>query len=263
MCLVLTAIFWALFISMLFITSFQTPELKSFISAIITFIIPGMGWMLVRPMINERKQSKSEIIQLMNFRRNPRLFSSFLLKQDTINNQPWKYDLQIGNPDASLQLIVACNPFCGPCATTHHMLHQQIDIYKDQLSVIIRFTGNSGIRKNIEVVQHIVQYAQSFNNFQERINKTSSILNYWFTVMDLEKLKTNYPLTDLTDVNHILERYEQWSNEVDIEYTPTVFINGYRLNKPYSALDIPNMISHLQDMAAEQQFANQEFTMNA
>ena len=58
-------------------------------------------------------------------------------REQEIDTTSFENDLQLGNPDARLQIMVACNPYCGPCAKTHKILHELVE--KNDIGLTIRF----------------------------------------------------------------------------------------------------------------------------
>ena len=70
------------------------------------------------------------------------IFESQLLRQKGIINDNNLLGFVFGNPNATHKLIKVCNPFCGPCASTHLEIHQLLESMPD-LQVQIIFTATS------------------------------------------------------------------------------------------------------------------------
>jgi hypothetical protein len=79
---------------------------------------------------------------------NPDIFKALLQQQRRVDTTPFenaclpgRQDLQLGNPDADLQIMVACNPYCGPCANAHLIIDELLD-ENDSPKVQIIFTAS-------------------------------------------------------------------------------------------------------------------------
>ena len=72
--------------------------------------------------------------------------------------------------------------------------------------------------------------------------------NQWYEIINLEKFKTKYPPKQHINVDEILKQHNEWATQVNIKYTPTVFVNGYLIIKPYFAKYLPDYIGSLEDV---------------
>jgi hypothetical protein len=75
-------------------------------------------------LFQQSHESLSNEIKASRLRRNPKLFNALLDKQEFNKNNLPNVDeaIRFGNPAALLQLVIACNPFCSPCAKAHHAI---------------------------------------------------------------------------------------------------------------------------------------------
>jgi protein-disulfide isomerase len=71
-------------------------------------------------------------------------------------------------------------------------------------------------------------------------------LHDWYEWMDFEKFKEKYPLKVVLNVKELLTQHEQWMADAKIEYTPTIFINGYQLPKHYIIKDLKNLLKKIE-----------------
>jgi len=78
-------------------------------------------------------------IALLKWKRNPTFFVSLLYQQQVANITPWLDDIILGDQFAPLQIMVACNPYCRPCATVHTQLDHLLDNYPGNFGITIRF----------------------------------------------------------------------------------------------------------------------------
>jgi hypothetical protein len=197
---------------------------------------------------------------LLRFKRNVHVFMPMLLEQRRIDTTPFDHDLQLGNSHAPVQLIVACNPYCEPCARAHEVLHRLTEQYGDELGLTIRFAVNQHQKneKYLETVVHlmsIIKRGLYSNTADEQKVLTRSVLHDWFDWMDMEKFTARYPLppyTDLKDIADWLGDHGQWSHENKVTATPTLFINGYEYPPGYHFIDLPFLMQGIMEkLAAE------------
>lgn len=97
------------------------------------------------------------------------------------------------------------------------------------------------------------------------VNDKRRIIKDWYEVMDMEKFKMKYLLAEIDSAESNIETtgsvngspspwvkaglglHEQWTETAKIEFTPTIFINGFQLPKQYNAGDIKMLIRGLNE----------------
>lgn len=158
--------------------------------------------------------------------------------------------MQLGNPEAPVQIMVACNPYCGPCAKAHELLHTLTEKYTGLLGLTIRFTlaADNKKDKRTEVVQYVLQHIEEAcvnKTPEEKSAYSRKVLQHWFTQMNYEKFTARFSNTKTIDVSSILQQHENWSRLSSIRFTPTIFINGRELPEGYTITDIDGLMNVL------------------
>lgn len=243
LCLITAAILWLQFLILIpeiigiNFNSFS-PNASGLIMLVAIFIT--VSWLLLlRPALSSNKEIKDKNFRLQRFKYNSRVFETLLHLKPQIDTASWIDDLQLGDPDSAVQIMVACNPYCGPCARAHEVLHELAE--KKGIGLTVRF----GIKinkadKKTEVVEYLLQLL---------MNKPASYkrkaLHAWYVDMNMEKFEKDYLLKDKINVDELMKQHEAWAEKAEIKFTPAIFINGYQLPKPYSANDLPILISGL------------------
>lgn len=248
LCLLTVGVLWAQFILIFPVTRnlskivilnssfFTTIFFAAFVFAMVSF-----AWFfLLKPGLEKNKQLLTEKFALLRFKNNPGIFEGLLQQQRQADTMPFEHDLQVGNPAAPVQIVVACNPYCGPCASTHEALHQLAE--KNDIGLTIRFTVKTGEQadKKTETVAYLLQVLQDKPSTYKK-----QVLYDWYAWMDMKKFKESYPIEKITDAAALLQQQEQWSEQAEIKATPTIFINGYELPKQYRANDLGGLLGHL------------------
>jgi hypothetical protein len=231
--------------------SFKSILLYKILFAVFEFIVTAAVWLeLIKPALQEIKDLTSSNFSLLRFKNNPNVFSSLLRRQRRVNMAPFENDLQLGNPDAKFQIMVACNPYCGPCARTHKILHELVN--KTGIGLTIRFairTDNTE-DKRFKAVKYILQQALGKTTAYKR-----KLLHDWYVAMNFEKISQQYPLTETKEIDELLMQHEQWTEKAQLKGTPTIFINGYEYPKGYNSQDLNLIIKNIESIIDEKDCA--------
>lgn len=225
-------------------------------------VLAGIAWFFIKKLYNEKETLEKEALDGTKFKRNEAVFTALLKTQRAVNIQPWENDLQLGNSEAPVQIMVACNPYCGPCAKTHELLHALIEKYDGSLGLTIRFTlvANDKEDSRTEAIQYILQHieeAGANSTKEEKSIYTRMVLHGWFKHMNYEKFTAFFSNTQMIDVNSILQQHEKWSKHSDIRFTPTIFINGRELPAGYTVADIDGLMNVLPGIFQQQNQVNE------
>lgn len=235
----------------------QWPVYSTSTMAILLLLVAIIGWLSVKKLLAENQKLESIKRRLLRFKNNVDIFSAVLANQRKVDTCPWKKDIQIGNPAGTVQIVVACNPYCGPCANTHQVLHKLTEIDKE-LGLTIRFTITASNKedkktKAVEYISQLIEIKRRVLTAKELIKYQRDILHYWFECMDFDKFKTNHPLIEKTGVDEFLNQQEIWGMEANITRTPTIFINGYEAPEFYNINELPSLIRGLNTLSIENQ----------
>lgn len=188
--------------------------------------------------------NKNKLAEFKKWKMDVNLFMEQWQQEQEINMQVLEGDLFLGNPNAPLIIIIACNPYCGPCAKEHMQLDELLNKYNGKLKVIIRFLcqPDDENSKITVAVKAILQKANDINNSIE----LQSMLKDWFTWMDYGKWVEKWHPNKRVNVRLILKQNQQWAEHSKISFTPTLFLNGKRLPRRYSLEDLGLLIPQLE-----------------
>jgi protein-disulfide isomerase len=180
--------------------------------------------------------------QLKKWQQDASVFNGLSQLQEAVDITPWANDLQIGNADAPVQLTIACNPYCGPCAKAHATIDALLHKQAKNLGVTVRFTANTKIKedKRTNAVRLMLQECDGKSPAEK-----AAILHNWFTHMSEEKWLQQYNPDRSLDVEDILKQQEAWAEAVNIQFTPTFFINGRQMPGQYKIDDLAVLLPQL------------------
>jgi uncharacterized membrane protein/thiol-disulfide isomerase/thioredoxin len=241
LCLITVAVLWVQFILLLpLLIKFDMAAVEKSEAAFTVFIITVVAavWLLIiKPIFDKNKELTGKNYSLLRFKNNPDIFITLLQQQRRVDITPFENDLQLGNSAAPVQIMVACNPYCGPCAKAHEALDKLIE--KNDIGLTVRFAvkAESKEDKRTQAVEYLLQVLNDMTNIYKR-----KVLNNWYAGMNMKKFKDIYPLKERTAIDDLLNNYAQWSEIAKITFTPTIFINGYELPKQYGIGDLEGLL---------------------
>jgi uncharacterized membrane protein len=199
----------------------------------------------IKQLIKTNSKNKQELASFKKWKTDASLFMAQWEKEPACDNIIWKNDLLIGNAGAPIRITVACNPYCGPCASAHKKLDELIEKHPQKISVQVRLLCNpeNAEDKRTIAVKAILQQAFILKNS----NELQMMLSDWFEWMDYEKWSGKWKTNGDIDVINTLAKHRDWNNETGITHTPTFFVNGRKLPGRYDIKDIEKMIPQLED----------------
>jgi hypothetical protein len=217
-------------------------------------VLMAICWLLlIKPIAKQNKQLGERLISLLKWKRDPQVISALLKPQRQVNTTVFEKEWQLGDPDAPLQLLVACSLYCKPCSNAHNILHELLE-KNLHFGLTIRFlVSNDVTDERSKAAAHLFQLLlnRGWSHEQDSIADCRQLLHDWYQLNDLNQFAIQYPLMQTMPVEQLLKEHQHWITENNIQHTPTIFINGYELPKAYSVDDLPLMISSLAEIATE------------
>jgi uncharacterized membrane protein len=194
----------------------------------VLFITTLCVWQIIKYLYGKSIGAIASEIKALRLKRNPDIFNALLDKEEynSMNMPEPDEAICFGKPDAPYKIVMACNPYCGPCSKAHHAIEELYENNPDDFSVSIRFAlrENNDADKTVQIAKTIMKAA--------RINPFKAVKD-WYRLFDMEKYNTLHTVNGL-DVNSYTERHIQWCKNAGINATPTLFINGKRLPGIYN-----------------------------
>ena len=204
------------------------------------YLIPVVVWYAVKSQLFAAQQGKRDFRQLQRMKYNPDIFEALLQKQKKITVDTTGLGITIGNPHASTTIVKVCNPYCGPCAKAHETIEKLMED-NPNLRIQIIFTATNEEKDFRRLpVQHLLTIAEENDEI-----RTKKALADWYGAKgkDYEAFAVKYPCL-LTNQSAKIEAMRQWCDEMQIAFTPTLFINGYQLPSTYIVEDLIYFLSH-------------------
>lgn len=170
----------------------------------------------------------------------PETFDNLLQQQPEAPDGYERLGISIGNPAAAHTILKVCNPYCGPCARLHPLLDDLI-AHNPNVKVQIIFTAsNNDQDPRGAPVRHLLAIAA-----QGDAAATQKALDDWYLApkRDYSLFAGRYPMNgELKAQEAQVTAMEQWCTAADIQYTPTLFVNGRKLPENYSIEELKHIL---------------------
>jgi protein-disulfide isomerase len=201
-------------------------------------------------LIVELRKSESKSARIKN---SPEVFSYLLHQQQRVHTPASEYNVVIGNPQASVQVSMATNLYCGPCKETHKKIAEIIRIHPDKVNFNLRF-----VQAQDESTRYVIAYwyRNIFKKPNESMN-TEDLLSSWYELMDIDKFKAKYPASENAEpIDHMVAAHMEWVETAHVNQTPTFFVNGYKLPAAYNIDDLNILMSGISDRFEKQKMVD-------
>jgi uncharacterized membrane protein len=240
-------------IQFILFSQFLIAVLSSSFNSTFLFSSPGLSWhgvgifagigilcfLLSNQILNllhNAKSDKTKLNESMRVKFDPLVFDSTLKRQKAISISTEGLGILLGNPNSKNKIVKVCNPYCAPCAKMHPVLDDLLEDIGD-LSVQILFTASTDHKdERAKPVKHLLAIYEANN---EELTKDS--LADWYNAPEknydlfAEKYKIDGDLSKQTEK---VDKMHDWCKKMNIEFTPTIFFNGYQLPETYNITDL-------------------------
>lgn len=214
-------------------------SLTAGVKIVLCFVLPSLIWAAIKKSLGQAAQVDPMKQQLKKFKYNSDLFDQMLRKQPRYAVPDTLMPVSLGDPSAATIITMVSNPFCGPCAKAHQAIDEWLSYRKDlQLKIIFTSRDKDDERK-LQVARHV--HALTGLNDPQLLKQA---LYDWYaqTPKKYNAWAEKYPVS-LENANHELTEIQRdWCHIIDVTYTPTILVNGYKLPEPYRLEDIKYLL---------------------
>jgi protein-disulfide isomerase len=182
------------------------------------------------------QQGKRDFRQLQRIKYNSEIFETLLQKQKQITANSVGLGITLGNPQAKIQIIKVCNPYCGPCAKAHKTIDELLENTDVKVQVIFTVTNEEKDYRALPA-KHLMAIAARKDDVY-----TQKALDGWYGAKEknYDVFAECYPVSqeELAQQVGNIEAMKVWCEDVGIEFTPSIFINGHLLPDAYMIEDL-------------------------
>lgn len=211
------------------------------IPVLVSYLLPIVIWNITKPYLLELKKLTPKVKELGRLKANTNIFESLLVKQKQIAKTTKGLGVVLAKPHAKYTIIKVCNPYCGPCAKAHPLLESILHSNKNvQVQVIFTATTQEADKRS-KPVKHFLALQQQYG-----VALAEEAMAYWYNMpqKNYEQFAAKYPVSELVLANQApaITAMKNWCDDIDIQFTPTFFINGYQLPEIYTMEEVKYLL---------------------
>lgn len=197
------------------------------------------AWLFLKPLLQKKQQAVFLEKDLKRFKNNPDLFLSFLQKQTEMPFIPMNMStIILGNPNAEHTLTMVTNPFCQPCARTHKIIEDLL-FSNENLNCQIIFSASNSPSDRRGLVARIILSLPK--------NQQAEALHQWFKneERNIAKWQTQLGVIEDKKAEIIIDQHRVWCEMANIEGTPTIYLDSFKLPELYRIEDLERTLKYL------------------
>jgi len=206
-----------------------------------SFAVPTLLISILLPALKKSNGSRKINNELQALKKDPEIFRALLIKQKLATSTPEGLGIVLGNADAKNTIIKVCNPYCNPCSLVHPPLKELMKNNQELKLQIIFTTSHLDGDTRIAPVKHLLAIADQ--NDKTLLNQA---LDDWYLSKqkDYTTFAAQHPVNEeLNKQDAQIKAMSDWCKTNEIQYTPTLFINGYQMPANYCVTDLKFVLS--------------------
>jgi hypothetical protein len=206
-------------------------------------LLTTLLWSFVKLPLSNALAMKSAKKDLLKFKNDPALFMSLLRQQPELRgNFSDDAVIRLGRITAPHTLTIFTSPTCGPCALLHKELNELM-AETTQINVNLVFSASDAPNDTRRIVAETVLTLPS--------DQRPAALDAWFTNIrqDSSQWRTNFTTMNATaDVFDLLAQHKALCSANQIEATPTVYVDRWRMPTQYNLKEIVLLLFRLNEL---------------
>jgi uncharacterized membrane protein/thiol-disulfide isomerase/thioredoxin len=237
---------FVLFIGFLWILAFGSFKFQFSLNNILILIFsaffPMLIWYTIKPLLIKATDSEKYFSSYRRLFTNPEVFKVIISEQPDAP-EGWEFlGIQKGNINAGNIIIKICSPTCKPCAQAHSVFNEILK-FNDNVKVITIYEVDSEDENDFRriFVSHMLALAELNNG-----NDLEKAMDYWYLneSRTFETLVEKYPVSKdmLKSQKSKIEAMRIWCKNAEVQYTPTVYLNGKKLSKEIHVEELKNIL---------------------
>lgn len=246
LCVIIQIILWLIFAVNMHIESLVLNDLL-FNHIVITsaiYIFSIFTTNLLVGIVSERNKYRAKSRLLNELKMKEEVFKALLKKQPYYSADKTTSSIIFGNPNAHIGVTVLTNPHCEPCAEVHKQLNMLLK--KEMNGIYIQYIFSAFSTELLLSNRFLIAAYLNCNREQ-----AVTIYNDWFEKDKYQPLllfeRYNFSL-DTDTIQLEIKKHFRWREHNQLEATPIVLINGYKLPPEYSITDLSYIISDMQSI---------------
>ena len=220
-----------------------------------TYTIPVLSLNLLLPKLSEGKQVARLRQEINSIKANEDVFKTLLIQQPFYEVSNSDSQIIFGNPYAKLRISILTNPFCNPCAKMHARVENLLKETKGNVCIQYIF---SSFNESLEYANRymiatylnphlsIAEHSRSKEGLPIPLRRGQGevawqLFSNWFS--GGKALKESFFKDLHLDINNPaieaeFQKHEAWKKKTQLQATPTILVNGYKLPENYKIEDV-------------------------
>ena len=235
LCLLVQGVLWLIFLNNLLFGMISIPifNITSILIIGCLYTIPVLLINLIIPVFSNAKKLNQTTHELNNFKSDKFFFV------ESLKSQP-KYELNrdvglfFGDPKAKHVITVVTNPHCSPCEEMHYRIENLLNRTNNGYCIqyiLTSFGKDTEDSSKMFIAMYQQKDMVDFIKFMQDWYKTGK--------NNFLKFCEKYPFNKEDGILLIeLNRQIEWRSKTDINSTPTILIDGYKLPSKYKIEDL-------------------------
>ncbi|RZJ64653.1 MAG: hypothetical protein EOO47_26775, partial [Flavobacterium sp.] len=202
-------------------------------------LTPILLWGFLKPFFEKANRLPSIEKNLNRFKYNDELFNQVLRSQEHFKTDDSLTQTKLGNREAEHIITMITSPFCETCIKAHAAFeHLLEDVDNIQLQIVFA-TDASSKDPRTAIARHITALSKLNDE-----NLVGAALKDWYEhePKDYETWSKRHPVEIDETIDRIIYAQKAWCELLDIQETPTLLINGYRMPQPYNIKDLHHLL---------------------
>ncbi len=196
------------------------------------FITIILSISFLTPILQDNKDLIKAKYAINHIKSDENVFGMLLSKQEHYPKSELHSQILLGNPHANHTITILTNPHCGPCALMHQRVHTFLKV---QTHISVRYIFSSFHESLDESRKFLIAIY-----LQERA-RYYQIYDEWFKFGKYhpEDFFKKYPV-NIHDEKVLAEcnLHQKWIVQSQLNATPTILFDGYKLPDNYSIEDL-------------------------
>lgn len=236
LCLIVQLLIWLNVVVILLSEGLHLQNINfiSFLSFVCLYLIPFLVISLLMTKLSTHAKTEDIIQEMNSLKITSGVLESLLISQPYFESNDTDSRIFFGNMNTPIVLTILSNPHCVPCGQMHKKIENLLKVNSKHISVQYIFTS---FNKELEISNKflIAAYLHSKDDVDRAM-----IFDDWFEFgyKDKESFFKKYSMDlESEEVEREFSAHKSWKRRTQIDATPTILVNGYKLPPNYKIED--------------------------
>lgn len=206
---------------------------------LVCYSLPVSIWGLLRPTLVKAEHTEVLKKKLDEYQHDIELFSLSLSTQTHYEINSRLMPIALGKPTAKTVITLVINPYCASCKDAYFYMVAWLEQRNDLLLQIIFAHAAEENSAQSKIAQQMIALSQ-----QQDKNIVTDAMADWFKqpFKDYGAWAKKHPILIGKAVKAARANQQKWAERANINYTPAVLINGYKLPARYQLSDLKYLL---------------------